>query len=159
MGLNNEEEDDSRARQTARGKHIAVAVVNSVDNVRGEKTDEEIPRPVGSCSKRHALGTVPTWVDLSHHCPHNRSPGHGKCGDEQTGEDDHDVADVLCVGWGDGVEGEVAQGAEDKEAHAHPEPAIDQRWAATVFFDNVETGECGCYVYGAENDGCHVWVW
>lgn len=71
----------------------------------------------------------------------HRTPGSREPEDEETREADHGCGCALRTLWVVAIKGKVADRREDQEANEHPYRPCNERLAATVVLDNVETVE------------------
>lgn len=74
LGLDNEEEGDQHAEETAAGKDVAVAVVDGAGDPGREEGDEEVPQPVGGRAETHGDGAVARGEHLTNDGPDERTP-------------------------------------------------------------------------------------
>lgn len=97
LALNHEEVDDKDSDEQAASKDVTVGKVDGASDESGEEGDEEVPGPVGGSGQSHTLGTVLGREKLSDDSPDHGSPGHGVGSNEQTGDNDHTLADVGSI--------------------------------------------------------------
>lgn len=156
LGLVDEEEDNENGKEAAGGKDVAVAEVDGVGDEGGEEGNQEVPGPVGGGSNTHADSAVLEGVHLTTDSPDNRTPGGSEADNEEAGENNH--SNTGRVRGGVGVQDLVADGGPDHEADEHPSGTVHQTLAATIVFDDVQTGQGHTEVDGTENDGGDVRV-
>jgi len=118
--LNEEEVDGERSQQITSSKDVAVSEADTVGDERREEAEVEVPEPVAGRAVRDGLGSVATRVHLCDASPCHWSPGGGEGGDEEAGEDDHDVTGCLVRGAITVLEHEMSDACVDNEASKHP---------------------------------------
>lgn len=123
--LNNEEVDGYPGQDQAASEDVTVSEVNGTGDERSEETEQEVPKPIGGSGKSHSTGTVAGRIHLSDERPNHWTPGRGEAENEETGEDDQDLAGSGSRSWVIVVQGEVTHGGEDHEAAEHPHGAIE----------------------------------
>lgn len=152
LTLDDEEVDDESSDSQASSEDVSVGKVNCTGDEWGEKTDEEVPEPVGCGGQSHTLGTVLGREQFGADSPDHGTPGHGVGGDEETGDNNHALTRSGSVFGVLNVQHEVANRSEDHEANKHESSTSDERLATTEVLNNVETTESGTEVNSTKND-------
>lgn len=152
LTLDDEEVDDESSDSQASSEDVSVGKVNCTGDEWGEKTDEEVPEPVGCGGQSHTLGTVLGREQFGADSPDHGTPGHGVGGDEETGDNNHALTRSGSVFGVLDVQHEVANRSEDHEANKHESSTSDERLATTEVLNNVETTESGTEVNSTKNN-------
>lgn len=92
LSLDHEEVDDEEEQDEGDSEDETVEVVDAVGDEGRAEGDDEVEEPVGRSGKTHAGSAVAGRVQLSDDGPDEGSPGSGESGNEQAGEDDHDIS-------------------------------------------------------------------
>jgi hypothetical protein len=156
LGLDHEEVDGEEEQRAAHTEHETVEVVNPVGNQSRAERNDEVEEPVGSCREGHAGRTVASWVKFTNNGPDERSPSGGEGGDEQAGEDNHDVSGLGGAQGVDVVQHVVSNESVDEETHEHPGGSTHHSLAAADVLNDPETEDSGDDVDGTQNDGSDV---
>jgi hypothetical protein len=158
LGLNHEEVDDEEEQDKRDGEDETIEVVNFVGDEGGAEGDDEVEEPVGRGGETHAGSAVSRRIQFTNDCPHQRPPGGCKCGNEQAGEDNHDVSGSGSVLGNDPVERKVTDKGVDEQAHGHPGSTDHHGLSAADILNDPETEDGGDDVDGSEDDGGDVRV-
>ena len=156
LGLNHEEVDDEEEQDEGDGEDKTVEVVDAVGDEGGAEGDDEVEEPVGGGGETHAGSAVAGRVQLSDDGPDEGSPGGGERGNEQAGEDNHDVSGSGRALGKVLVEGVVTDEGVDEEAHGHPGSTDHHSLSTADVLDDPETEDGSDDVDGSEDDGGDV---
>ena len=152
LALDDAKEDDGRTGEETARENISVGEVDLRGDKAGEETNEEVPEPVGGSRKGHTSRTVARGIQFGNDSPDHRTPGTSVSDNEQAGEDNHGNSRLWGVFRSFDIQGEVANGGEDHEAHEHPGSTDNQGLATAEVLDVVQTKEGGAEIHSTENN-------
>jgi hypothetical protein len=158
LALNDKEVHNHGSQKVTPGKDISIAKVNVAHNKGCKETNIEIPDPVTGRRQRHALGAISRGEDLSLDRPDHGPPRGSKAQDEEARKHNEHHARGRRPRRVVEVEHEVAHRGEDHEADKHPDGAADERLAAAVVLDQVQSDKSDGKVDGVEDNLRHVRV-
>lgn len=149
--LGNQEVGKNNARSAGRAPDeedlgLEVAVL-SVDHVRCDEANDEVPEPVARCRQRDTLRANRQGKDLANDNPRHRTPGGGEEENVEAGEDDEAHGGSLAA-LGNG-----AHDGDDELADEHAHSSIDEEHAATELLNGPEGKRCGANVNSCDDHG------
>jgi hypothetical protein len=120
------------------GLHVSVFLV---EQVRGDETDDKVPKPVRSRRESDAFGPDGEREDLADDDPGGWTPSRCEEEDVEAGEDDHAV---IC---GSGARGGRTHDSDDELAYKHAHGSPDKERTTANLFNGPEGDWSGCDVY------------